>query len=116
MAGTDSMTHTPGPWKQGKTDPLNVSVNGTIICRCAAVSWENVGRANARLIAAAPDLLAALKVERERFDAVLEAIEQMSDGGDMTNLAFHYRIVGLFTKTGDGDLMRAAIAKAEGET
>ena len=55
------MTHTPGPWKK---DGLKViaGTRGTI-CVCPVVSLGGVFNveANARLIAAAPELLDALK-------------------------------------------------------
>jgi len=49
--------HTPGPWRvSGKQSIRCESGNGYI----AKTNWDN-GEANARLIAAAPDLLAALE-------------------------------------------------------
>lgn len=48
------MTHTPGPWTEGKT----VLVKGA--CFLSTPHWESEEAiANARLIAASPDLLAA---------------------------------------------------------
>lgn len=72
--------HTPGPWfiEDGRTkkiDHLNVfhvndktpgaasSVIAKVTCR---LTWYEEQTANARLIAAAPDLLAALEALRER--------------------------------------------------
>ena len=54
--------HTPGPWVIGKRDHDVVMVDtasGTAICDVYGESDDRP--ANARLIAAAPDLLAALK-------------------------------------------------------
>lgn len=62
------MEHTPGPWRalitvaerppNHRDTPMVVAVNGIIV----ADVWDTDRRiANARLIAAAPDLLAALK-------------------------------------------------------
>lgn len=82
--------HTPGPWRT-VTDDINhwVEVNNRIIM----VTGPN-GQANARLIAAAPDLLEALRyaaevlqphlqyddegdsAEREAFDQAMEAIKK----------------------------------------
>lgn len=57
-------THTPGPWKVSSLAPLNICKdNGTLIADCcnAWQSFDGEREANARLIAAAPDLLAALE-------------------------------------------------------
>ena len=56
-------THTPGPWR---TTGLNVRAGDALICY-ATNHWaddetpESERQANARLIASAPDLLAALE-------------------------------------------------------
>jgi hypothetical protein len=97
--------HTPGPWfiEDGRTkkiDHLNVfhvndktpgaasSVIAKVTCR---VTWHEQQTANARLISAAPDLLAAL-------------IRLMGETTDLQD-AF-----------GAAKQARAAIAKAKGET
>lgn len=70
-------THTPGPWEAdvvgregNQNDPWHCAVVGTAIGRhvviadtlnCSCVFSPDDQRANARLIAAAPDLLAALQ-------------------------------------------------------
>jgi hypothetical protein len=82
--------HTPGPWVQRKgelkgSDGNNVCVWGLGLAHC---SRDAVAEANARLIAAAPDLLEALK-----------EIVQRNEIQHWFNL----------------DQARAAIAKAEGE-
>lgn len=62
--------HTPGPWTQGKTTPQNVSAGSALICRTFArsrASDEDI--ANARLIAAAPDLLTMLTEAHEIIDS-----------------------------------------------
>lgn len=53
--------HTPGPWHitVGAAYRQIEAVDGTLICFAASNNWAN--KANARLIAAAPDLLQALK-------------------------------------------------------
>jgi hypothetical protein len=69
--------HTPGPWKPGK-DGL---VNGDGI-RVADCGWDVEGEereANAQLIAAAPDLLEALKTA-VAFIAVWSGVYQSSHG------------------------------------
>lgn len=90
------MTHTPGPWRVA--DRFYILLDDDVACEVAKVCDENIDDdmlgqcdADARLIAAAPELLAALK-----------QIEQKS-------------------RTGHGDfsvkeLCRAAISKAEGRS
>jgi hypothetical protein len=86
------MSHTPGPWKVA--DRFHVWTADKVGCEVAAVCVENLdddglgqADADARLIAAAPDLLAACKL-------ALTA-------GDQQYVQF---------------ILRAAIAKAEGVT
>jgi hypothetical protein len=59
--------HTPGPWKVGDRQPDNHAVNVldprgflTAQARAAGAGWDGA-KANARLIAAATDMLAALE-------------------------------------------------------
>ncbi len=67
--------HTPGPWKFGHWgDDFWVGADGYDGRKVARVTWgmgEEVeeGRENARLIAAAPDLLEALREAVEFFDS-----------------------------------------------
>ena len=70
--------HTPGPWKQYGQEVFSDDKNETFICNTP--EWlddpsydEQI--ANARLIAAAPELLAALKAMRNRL-AYAELIDQ----------------------------------------
>lgn len=100
------MTHTPGPWYNGTS---GVGSKGLAICSGAEVIAEVIGTgypigkgvapkdvANARLIAAAPDLLAACKA----CAAVLSEHEQYDDwNGSSEHDA--------------ANLCRAAIARAE---
>lgn len=66
--------HTPGPWKQGKSNPNNVSAGDALVCRTfPRGKWSDEDEANARLIAEAgtvatetgltPRQLAAQRVE-----------------------------------------------------
>lgn len=62
-------THTPGPWTDGRDVPVRGhSEIGLGLCYIAATDPGSLSdleaRANARLIAAAPDLLEALKAIR----------------------------------------------------
>lgn len=63
--------HTPGPWNIGTKNGARVwSENGETLIADADVSEslrKEIKKANARLIAAAPDLLAALKEADEDF-------------------------------------------------
>jgi hypothetical protein len=56
--------HTPGPWQvekgRDKTHPYSVTGDGFDLARCVTVD-------DAALIAAAPDMLAALKAMLHRF-------------------------------------------------
>ena len=68
-------THTPGPWSlsgpyhpHGSAFPV-LYVDGTIHGAVASVHMHHEwGEANARLISAAPDLLAALEMVRDADD------------------------------------------------
>lgn len=123
------MSHTPGPWKLGslagkRTGAVHVSARGKIISKvyCALHGVENhqrplEGAENARLIAAAPDLLEALEVALlciddevnvyapEMCDAarVREAQSRHAEGG---TLHYYARTI---------SKARAAIKKAKGE-
>ena len=64
---TDPVSHTPGPWwvERRVGDALQVNARhrgeGSSYCVASVNHWEgDADRANARLIAAAPDLLAAI--------------------------------------------------------
>jgi hypothetical protein len=85
------MTHTPGPWvaepEYEGDDATLVHANGVTIADCGYLPRPlAVAEANARLIAAAPDMLALLKEFYEHG----------------------------YTTTGDHDRLSAVIAKATG--
>jgi hypothetical protein len=82
--------HTPGPWRCTQAARANAqilieAVDGSEVCRQPA---DAEGRANARLIAAAPDLLAAL--------------QSIYDACDQSDVYF-------------SNIARTAIARAKGE-
>jgi hypothetical protein len=86
--------HTPGPWKASFTKITDVVAgNGALIAKCERLNGLVNLQANQRLIAAAPDLLEALK-------RCAGALGVVSPGG-----------------RDDPDVLaaRAAIAKATGE-
>jgi hypothetical protein len=110
--------HTPGPWKVIQAgDPFNVP---RIIAERGGVAVVCVNRymgekgpsaeesANARLIAAAPDLLAALKIAYFELNAIhaRDGVPYTSDGWKSgVDQAYFSSVV---------EQARAAIAKAEG--
>ena len=100
--------HTPGPWKVGKNFGADYEVRITTVedeklifigSSRTSGSWEEIG-ANARLMAAAPDLLGALK-DLINFDvkghALIDRLQFSNGGRDLSA-----KILG-------------AIAKAEGD-
>jgi hypothetical protein len=86
--GNKLMEHTPGPWKIGK-DTRVIGADSEVVCFGNSANDKN--KANARLIAAAPELLEALK----------EIIGECPD----PKLPYGHRI---------NEIARAAIAKAQG--
>jgi hypothetical protein len=107
--------HTPGPWEVGGVGNTCVTPSTDKqerICVCWDTfpkqlddgSWEDHTQeiqANARLIAAAPELLAALKECRDRLSDWVECSDRNEDVAD-DNAALEMAI--------------AAIAKAEGRS
>lgn len=100
-----SAKHTPGPWwvdeplEDGGTEPIVANAQW-VICEVAdGIDEDGAMEANARLIAAAPDLLAAL----ENLTPILEAAESNASGNP------EWKWVSSRINTA-----RAAIAKAEG--
>jgi len=69
--------HTPGPWAVSLESPEIVIYNGRIVAECRSIGPVNQYQYNARLIAAAPDLLAAL-VEAECLVSTLEDGEKVN--------------------------------------
>ena len=95
---TTNDPHTPGPWRIGTAPPNGEQAIGTIRGMMVAVATTGVGMeketlANARLIAAAPELLDALQGMLEVFG------DEFGIGSSETC-----------------DAARAAVAKATGET
>lgn len=101
-------THTSGPWTVSETHTGALSINKAPRVPVATVGgagWhlgEETARANARLIAAAPDLLA----EAERDAAFLEQLAAHLEANGMPGQAGNCTIRAKAT--------RAAIAKARG--
>ena len=102
--------HTPGPWivctPSDSTDYLCIEEDSQLVGEASTIAEvnlggegisEQIGSANARLIAAAPDLLAALQ----------EIIKQADDPDNEADDELVSQI--------DWQGIRAAIAKAEGK-
>lgn len=111
--------HTPGPWTQWKDHAavfagVEENERGTLsgkhlveICRCEGDDvgedddeGEAIAKANARLIAAAPDLLAACEAHHEYMLDLC--------GGKVDTSALHPNAIA------NWESIRAAIAKAKG--
>lgn len=102
---------TPGPWTchvLNSDDTVAVVRAGTLQIAAIGYAPGFAEEANARLIAAAPDLLAALKAVLEE----LEGREDVRDGEDGMQLPNEAMCI----LNEHGDQMRAAIARAEGRT
>lgn len=101
-----NMKHTPGPWSSGGTLEVVAGKLGadvpTVAVACCDLPRGLDGYANARLIAAAPELLAAL----ETAYAVMTSARVEVYNHDRANYS---RIENAI------DAARAAIAKAKGE-
>lgn len=89
--------HTPGPWTTwGKADPSQIiaSKDGFV-----AQTVGGNDEANARLIAAAPELLEALEVAEKALTTIFKAFN-----------------LGVLENADQMNIIRAAISKATGET
>ena len=78
-AAPASGQHTPGPWKFGGTGSCEIyAADGKAICEISfsALMYDGEGTANARLIAAAPALLAALEACAARFAGMRAQCDQ----------------------------------------
>lgn len=104
---TEPITHTPGPWhvEPHRDDCLWVAVPAPVGRKVIAVlcigfdePWDSQQHANARLIAAAPDLLEALKAAQRDLETVEREMQGIAPEAVSPALP----------------IIRAAIAKAEG--
>lgn len=102
--------HTPGPWKTDCTDADGFSFVGSREALVAIVQYELFGSpsqavamANARLIAAAPDLLEACRRLEDQF-AAYAANWRGDENGWVDRIGLPQ----------DREFARAAITKAEG--
>ena len=112
------MSHTPGPWVVGNQDPLNFGKqrgNGTepigFVYGPSFPERSELGRealSNARLIAAAPELLEALRNMVEMFKDVPTLEQNSFDEPPEPKTQWDYEAYQMIGAA------RAAIAKAEG--
>lgn len=97
-----TLTHTPGPWHVGfKPGPIVYSAQGKQVANLFEPLIDaKENKANARLIAAAPELFKALKVTRSNLYAALVAMKENEASAPKAYLAL--------------DLAYSALAKAQG--
>ena len=99
--------HTPGPWAAfGKSVMTAATLGG--ICNCLGGSFDKykqdqIAKANARLISAAPEMLEALE------DAVACGLIPITSAREGGAARFSEQVRA-------ADMVRAAIAKAKGES
>lgn len=118
--------HTAGPWRLDPDDMgLVLDADGAPIQTAGPHAIDDTtadgsGYANARLIAAAPDLLAALRECLEVTAAAMRVITQIDIGtlvgapAETRNQAFVDEVKVIGITNGFGVRAKAAIAKAEG--
>ena len=113
-------THTPGPWavSAGSYGP-EMQINGADgfgVALCADGVGDGVMERNARLIAAAPDLLAALRLALPHVQACAEkddSLARLNDERGMRGTAAQCRRVAEMRRAA-AQVIADAIAKAEG--
>ena len=98
METTKTVAHTPGPWVWPVTSPTIIAGEGGVYSPVCTVDLRPQHEANARLIAAAPELLAFVK----------EWEHQITDGGILDKLDGWQREF--------AEEARRVIAAAEGRT
>lgn len=89
--------HTPGPWAANPDGLIHAGKNRLHIAQAATIGMGHAAAANARLMAAAPDLIAALTHALDRFESI----------------PAHQDEAGIYRHA--ATIARAAIAKATGE-
>ena len=115
------MTHTPGPWKVAYYDKNEQAVVKATNAQEIATCWHHCVRpleiemkANARLIAAAPDLLAMLKTVTAELEAeVNDTYSYCTDGNDEMHPALVRRYERDMSSVRNAQALIAAIEGAE---
>lgn len=96
--------HTPGPWNAGSVSSDAVFAKGNCIAVTAAeVCDAEVNQANARLMAAAPEMLAQLKRDLNFAKAVVTYLKATASTKDVLFTSAEMQV----------EVLRAALAKAE---
>lgn len=114
---SESTEHAPGPWRAQERHPAGVHWDTVIrsasrdpVCSVYAAGWDRRShRANARLIAAAPELLEAAKCALADMERWRSAINATLASGDLTLIA---SAVAETPMGPEEQPLRAAIAKA----
>jgi hypothetical protein len=92
---------TPGPWKAQDRTIAYEGKGQRIVAECGQSTFREIDQANAKLIAAAPDLYAIAKLILKEWEAPTEGVKV----GELIARLSQYTIEA-----------RAAIAKAEGKS
>ena len=109
----EEMKHTPGPWRIGTAPPNGEQAIGTILGMMVAVATTGVGMeeetlANARLMAASPEMLEALRMWLDIHDTPSGFAGKYGKALDAAIAAQQLRVDAAASAS------RAAIAKAIG--
>lgn len=122
-----STKHTPAPWTIHSGDPLQViASDGYQVDICSCYDYcrpvptdhkQGEGEANARLIAAAPELLAASKAKLDAEKAIQEHVKDCPYCRCGERLQRHCRAIKELKKKNGQETVQleSAIAKAEGK-
>jgi hypothetical protein len=102
-------TPTPGPWEFNIKEMCVIDADEYVICNVKYAFQEDHYTANGRLIAASPDLYAALAAVRDSFGDNEHAIEWAGRESNFTESR-----LGFFLSAATVRLLFAAIAKADG--
>lgn len=105
-------THTPGPWhitsESVQYHYIHAPNNGIVAEVGKRSNVNGEGKANARLIAAAPELLSALK-------AALPAVEYMAEGESGLPVAVYRQVVAAIAKADPNGVVCPQAVTQEGE-
>ena len=114
MKGKEIMTkHTPGPWEPIEWDIWEAGEETGLIARCADTD-DGAVYANARLIAAAPDLFSALRGLNDTWGKVHDYLSELSESGSLRRIDGDKIANMLEDSVAAWEGSRAAIAKVKG--
>lgn len=115
-----STPHTPGPWKIYTNSAIILGPDGREVALARCLAWpEPEAQANARLIAAAPELLSNCKILEPIHAAANRVLElygaqYLVANGDGGRAAHAIKQLAASVADASRHYNRAAIAKAEG--